>query len=81
MGLERAELVGLYERYTSTAATSTASQGTHTGAFVGIAPTGRRISTQELVIYRFADGKIVQCWGDLFPVVRDALTAPAHVTT
>jgi predicted ester cyclase len=56
-------------------------QGTHTGPFGGIAPTGRTISTQELVIYRFADGKIVQCWGDLFPVVRDALTAPAHVTT
>jgi hypothetical protein len=30
------------------------------------------------VIYRFADGKIVQCWGDLFPVVRDALMAAAH---
>jgi predicted ester cyclase len=56
-------------------------QGTHTGPFSGIAPTGRRISTQELVVYRIADGKIVQCWGDLFPVVRDALTAPAHVTT
>ena len=54
--------------------------GTHTGPFCGIAPTGRRVSTQELGIYRFADGKIVQCWGDLFPVVRDALTAPAHVT-
>jgi predicted ester cyclase len=53
-------------------------QGTHTGPFGGIAPTGRRISTQELVIYRFADGKIVQCWGDLFPVVRDALTAPGR---
>jgi predicted ester cyclase len=52
-------------------------QGTHTGPFSGIAPTGRRISTQELVLYRFADGKIVQCWGDLFPVVRDALSAPA----
>lgn len=50
--------------------------GTHTGPFSGIAPTGRRISTQELVLYRFADGKIVECWGDLFPVVRDALTAP-----
>jgi predicted ester cyclase len=49
--------------------------GTHSGAFGGIAATGRRIRTQELVIYRFADGKIVQCWGDLFPVVRDALTA------
>ena len=56
-------------------------QGTHTGPFSGIAPTGRRITTQELVIYRFADGKIVHCWGDLFPVVRDALTAPAHVST
>jgi len=50
-------------------------QGTHTGSFGGIAATGRRISTQELVIYRFADGKIVQCWGDLFPVVRDALVS------
>jgi predicted ester cyclase len=56
-------------------------RGTHTGPFDGIAPTGRRISTQELVIYRFADGKIVRCWGDLFPVVRDALTATAHVMT
>jgi len=48
-------------------------RGTHTGPFSGIAPTGRKISTQELVIYRIADGKIVQRWGDLFPVVRDAL--------
>jgi hypothetical protein len=56
-------------------------RGTHTGVFSGIAPTGRRISTQELVMYRFAGGKIVRCWGDLFPVVRDALRAPADVTT
>ncbi|WP_432489699.1 ester cyclase [Kineococcus sp. SYSU DK018] len=55
-------------------------RGTHTGPFSGIAPTGRRISTQELVVYGVADGKIVQCWGDLFPVVRDALTASAHLT-
>src|SRR3954470_16851791 len=33
-------------------------QGTHTGPFSGIAPTGRRIRTQELVIYRIADGRI-----------------------
>jgi predicted ester cyclase len=56
-------------------------RGTHTGTFDGIAPTGRRIATQELVIYRFADGKIVRCWGDLFPVVRDALTTSGPVTT
>jgi predicted ester cyclase len=54
-------------------------QGTHTGSFSGIAPTGRKVSTQELVMYRIANGKIVHCWGDLFPVVRDALMAPAHV--
>lgn len=56
-------------------------QGTHTAPFSGIAPTGRRISTQELVVYRIADGKIARCWGDLFPVVRDALTSHAHVPT
>ena len=54
-------------------------QGTHTGSFSGIAPTGRKVSTQELVMYRIADGKIVHCWGDLFPVVRDALMAHGHV--
>ena len=52
-------------------------RGTHTGPFSGIAPTGRRISVQELVVYRFADGRIVRCWGDLYPVVRDALRTPA----
>jgi predicted ester cyclase len=56
-------------------------EGTHTGPFAVIAPTGRRIHIQELVIYRFVDGKIVQCWGDLFPVVRDALTATGPVET
>jgi predicted ester cyclase len=56
-------------------------QGTHTGPFGGVAATGRRISTQELVIYRVTDGKIAQCWGDLFPVVRDAVATPAPVAT
>jgi predicted ester cyclase len=51
-------------------------QGTHTAPFAGVAPTHRTIRTQELVIYRFADGKITHCWGDLYPVVRNALTTP-----
>nr|WP_245961856.1 ester cyclase [Quadrisphaera granulorum] len=50
-------------------------QGTHTGVFEGIAPTGRTVRTQELVFYRVVGGKIVGVWGDLFPVVRDALRA------
>ena len=60
-----------------TVAARLVGRGTHTGPFGNIAPTGRRIRTQELVFYRFADGKIVECWGDLYPVVRDALTTPA----
>lgn len=48
-------------------------RGTHTAAFCGIAATGREVETQELVVYRINGGKIVHCWGDLFPVVRDAL--------
>ena len=51
--------------------------GTHTGTFRGIAATGREIRTQELVIYRVADGKIVECWGDLGSTVRDELTSGA----
>jgi predicted ester cyclase len=49
--------------------------GTHTGTFRGIAATGRQIRTQELVIYRVADGKIVESWGDLGSTVRDELTS------
>jgi predicted ester cyclase len=56
-------------------------RGTHTGPFCGIAATGRRISIQELVIYRFAEEKIVQCWGDFFPVVRDAVTTDLSLRT
>jgi predicted ester cyclase len=54
--------------------------GTHTGLFRGIAATGRVIRTQELVIYRTADGKIVESWGDLGSTVRDELTWGTTVT-
>jgi predicted ester cyclase len=54
-------------------------QGTHTGFFNGIRPTGRKITIQELVIYRIVDGKIIQCWGDLDPVIRDAVTTPIPI--
>jgi predicted ester cyclase len=49
--------------------------GTQTGAFRGIAATGRRIETQELAMYRITDGRIARCWGDLGSVVRDAIVS------
>ncbi len=38
-------------------------QGTHTGEFMGIAPTGREVTVMQISIDRIADGKIVEHWG------------------
>jgi hypothetical protein len=40
-----------------------------------MAATERVIRTQELVIYRTVDGKILECWGDIGSTVRDELTS------
>jgi predicted ester cyclase len=47
--------------------------GTHTGTFLDIPATGQSVSVQELAVYRLADGRIVECWGDLGAAVRDRL--------
>ena len=49
--------------------------GTHTGTFRGIEATGRRLTTMELAMYRWYDGRIAHCWGDLGSTVRDALVS------
>lgn len=36
--------------------------GTHSGAFLGVAATGRRIQTQEFAVYRVHVGRIAQVW-------------------
>ncbi len=38
-------------------------RGTHQGEFEGIAPTGKRVKVSTIDIFRFADGKIVEHWG------------------
>lgn len=52
--LAEAELVAV--RYVFTA--------THTGPFRGIEPTHRRIHHSENEIYRIADGRIAESWGE-----------------
>jgi predicted ester cyclase len=42
--------------------------GTHRGEFMDIAPTGKTITYDEIVIVRFKDGRIVEHWA-----VADAL--------
>lgn len=36
--------------------------GTHTGEFMGVSPTGRRIEYSSSEIYRFENGKIAEEW-------------------
>jgi len=38
------------------------STGTQQGEFAGIAPTGKRVSIQEVAIFRLSGGKIVEQW-------------------
>ncbi len=37
--------------------------GTHKGSFLGVAPTGRRISARGVQIARFEKGMLVERWG------------------
>lgn len=37
--------------------------GTHRGVYMGVQPTGKVISYDEIFIFRFADGRVVETWG------------------
>jgi steroid delta-isomerase-like uncharacterized protein len=37
-------------------------RGTHRGPILGVAPTGRACSVDEMVIFRISDGRIAEAW-------------------
>ncbi|MCO1659324.1 ester cyclase [Pseudonocardia humida] len=37
--------------------------GTHRGEYMGLAPTGRSVTYDEIFVFRFAGGRIVETWG------------------
>ena len=37
--------------------------GTHRGEFMGVAPTGKSVTYNEMFIFRIADGRLVETWG------------------
>ena len=57
--------------------------GTHTGEFLGIAPTGRRVTVSGISIYRVANGKIVEEWfqQDYLGVLQQLGAAPGGPPT
>jgi predicted ester cyclase len=40
------------------------ARGTHLGEFNGIPPTGKQATVTAININRFADGKVVEAWGE-----------------
>jgi len=39
------------------------AHGTNTGEFMGMPPTGKKFEIPSIVVYRLANGKIVETWG------------------
>lgn len=39
------------------------ARGTHKGDFMGVAPTGRSVVWQDMIVTRYADSLIVEEWG------------------
>ncbi len=37
-------------------------RGTHTGPFLTLAPTGKKLTTYRFTLYRLKDGKIAEVW-------------------
>jgi hypothetical protein len=53
--------------------------GTHRGEYMGLAPTGKRIAYDEIFIFRFADGRVVETWGvvDVLSQMKQLGVVPA----
>jgi steroid delta-isomerase-like uncharacterized protein len=53
--------------------------GTHQGEFMGVAPTGKTVTYDEIFIFRFADGRVVETWGvvDVYAQMRQLGLVPA----
>jgi steroid delta-isomerase-like uncharacterized protein len=56
--------------------------GTHRGEYMGIPPTGRSVTYNEIFICRFESGRIAETWGvvDILSQLRQLGAAPVGVS-
>jgi steroid delta-isomerase-like uncharacterized protein len=54
--------------------------GTHLGEYMGIPPTGRSVTYNEIFIFRLVDGRIAETWGvvDVLSQLRQLGVIPAR---
>lgn len=57
----------------------TTVSGTHQGEYMGLPPTGKSVTYNEIFIFRFADGRIAEIWGvvDVFSQMKQRGLIPA----
>jgi steroid delta-isomerase-like uncharacterized protein len=53
--------------------------GTHRGEYMGLPPTGKSVTYNEIFIFRFAGGRIAETWGvvDVFSQLKQLGVLPA----
>jgi len=53
--------------------------GTHQGEYMGLPPTGKSITYNEIIIFRFVNGRIAETWGvvDVFSQMKQLGMIPA----
>ena len=53
--------------------------GTHQGKYMGLPPTGKSVTYNEIFIFRFAGGRIAETWGvvDVFSQMKQLGVVPA----
>lgn len=56
--------------------------GTHQGDYMGIPPTGKSVTYNEIFILRFTGGRIAETWGvvDVFSQMKQLGVIPASRT-
>jgi predicted ester cyclase len=56
--------------------------GTHQGEYMGLPPTGKSVTYNEIFIVRFADGRMVETWGvvDVLSQMKQLGVIPAQRT-
>jgi predicted ester cyclase len=57
--------------------------GTHTGAYAGVAATGKRVSVRVISMWRFEEGRVVENWTlqDQFTLLQQVGYLPTDLTT
>lgn len=55
--------------------------GTHLGAYLGLPPTGKPVTYNEIFVFRFTEGRIAEAWGvvDVLSLLKQLGMSPGEL--